>query len=60
MRLNQYRDVTFTPGSKPSITTVKKWIMNGDIAGEIIGGNYYVNTDKVAAANDLVLKVLQK
>jgi hypothetical protein len=44
----------------PSVNTVKKWIVNGDIAGEIIGGNYYVNINQVKAANHLVNKVLNQ
>jgi len=58
MRVSEYREDKFTPNSRPSITTIKKWIQNGDIAGRIIGGNYYVDTDKVVPVNNLVNKVL--
>ena len=58
MRVSEYREDTFTVNSRPSITTIKKWIQNGDIAGTIIGGNYYVDTEKVVPVNDLVNKVL--
>jgi len=58
MRVTEYRETTFSPNSRPSITTIKKWINNGDIAGKIIGGNYYVDTDKILPTNDLVNKVL--
>ena len=59
MRVSKYREEKFTPNSRPSITTIKKWISNGDIAGEIIGGNYFVDTDRIMPVNDLVSKVLQ-
>ena len=59
MKLSEYRETTFTPNSRPCITTIKKWINNGAIAGVIISGNYFVNTDKVVPVNDLVNKVLQ-
>jgi len=58
MRVSKYREHKFAPDSRPSITTIKKWIQNGDIAGEIIGGNYFVNTDNVVPTNSLVNKVL--
>jgi hypothetical protein len=60
MRVSEYRRTYFTPDSMPSVNTVKKWIKNGDVAGEVIGGNYYVNMNKVIAANHLVNKVLNQ
>ncbi len=59
MRVSEYRMTEFEPNSRPSITTIKKWISNGDIAGKIIGGNYFVDMDKIMPANDLVYKVLK-
>ena len=58
MRVTEYRATAFTSNSMPSITTIKKWISNGEIAGEIIGGNYYVDSTKIVPVNNLINKVL--
>jgi S-methylmethionine-dependent homocysteine/selenocysteine methylase len=59
MKISEFRQVRFTPKSQPSINTIKKWVDNGSIAGEIIGGCYYVSSDKIQPVNDLVNKVLK-
>ena len=59
MRISEYREVMFTPASRPAINTIKKWVSNGDLAGKVIGGNYYVDPDKLIPVNDLVNKVLR-
>lgn len=58
VRANKYRVTYFSEDSQPALNTVKKWIENGDICGEIIGGQYYVKPNKTVPVNDLVNKVL--
>jgi|TARA_R100000322_G_C5422352_1_gene186559 hypothetical protein len=59
MKVSVYRKKRFAEGSRPSVNTIKKWIDNGEIQGEIIGGMYYVDLDKIKPANHLVSKVLR-
>lgn len=42
MRISDFREVGFTPGSAPTIVTLKRWIDSGKIPGEKIGTMYYV------------------
>lgn len=36
---------SFTEDSRPTMATVKRWIKDGHIAGQIINKGYYVDTD---------------
>ena len=45
MLLSEYRETRFTPGSRPSINTLKRWINDGELPGKRIGGLYYVEVD---------------
>lgn len=60
MKISEYRATKFTPSSRPSINTIKKWVDNGAICGQNIGGMYFIETNKIAPVNDLVNKVLQQ
>jgi len=60
MKISEYRVKTFTEESRPSINTIKKWVDNGVICGKNYDGMYFVDTNKIHPANDLVNKVLQK
>lgn len=42
LKLSQWRKLQFTPDSMPSVNTIKRWINEGEVDGEVIGGNYYV------------------
>ncbi len=59
MKLSQYRQKQFVEGSRPTISTLKRWIDKGEIDGERIGGNYYVRVGEIKPVNHLVTKVLQ-
>ena len=59
MKVSQFRKKYFENGSRPAINTVKKWVDNGEIYGEVIGGMYYVDPDKTTPVNPLVSKVLR-
>ncbi|MGB0662828.1 MAG: DNA-binding protein [Pontibacterium sp.] len=60
MKVSAYRNKYFEEGSAPSRSTVRRWIDNGELPGEVIGGNYYVNVAKVeqTTGNPLVDQVL--
>lgn len=58
MKISQYRNDCFVEGSRPSLNTIKKWIDNGEVIGEIIGGHYYVRVDEMEPVNDLVERAL--
>lgn len=60
MKVSQYRRECFVEGSRPSVNTIKKWVDNGDVYGQIIGGIYYVDPDKIVSTNPLVDKVLNR
>lgn len=60
MTITQYQRSYFAEGSRPSRNTVKAWIANGDIVGQKIGGQWYVDPAPkvVKTDNELVLRVL--
>lgn len=58
MKVSQYRKQCFVEGSQPSVNTIKRWIDDGELPGEIIGGMYYVEVDRVKPVNPMLLKVL--
>lgn len=46
---------------KPTATSVRRWIENGDLPGEKIGGRWFVEVDstKITTGNDLADRVLR-
>jgi hypothetical protein len=58
MKISEFREAKFTKNSRPSVNTIKKWVDNGTIVGEIYDGMYFIHTDKIQPVNDLVHKVL--
>jgi hypothetical protein len=59
MKLSQYRQKHFVEGSRPTLRTLKRWIVDGEIEGEVIGSNYYVRVGEIKPVNHLVTKVLK-
>lgn len=58
MKISQYRQKHFVEGSRPTLRTLKRWIIDGEIDGEVIGTNYYVRVGEIKPVNHLVAKVL--
>lgn len=55
----QFQKKHFEPGSEPSLRTVKRWIDQGLIVGEKIGGTWYIEANSFRAPNkQLVQRVL--
>lgn len=54
IKLSQYRKQYFVEGSEPSLRTLKRWIVSGEIKGEILNGHYYVTVDENGAVNPLI------
>lgn len=44
-KLSQFRSRYFAEGSSPAIVTLKKHIDQGLLAGRIVGGRYFVETN---------------
>ena len=45
MSAKEFREIYFTPNSRPSIETIKNWINNGSLSGKKYGRLYFVVTD---------------
>lgn len=60
MKISQYQRQFFCPGSEPELSTLRKWINNGDLPGVIIGRNFYIDVNKLdLTGNPLVDAVLE-
>ena len=60
MLASQFAKQHFVNGSRPSASTLRRWIDDGVLPGCRIGNNYYVDMQRYSAANDqLVQKVLE-
>ena len=60
MLASQFAEQHFADGSRPSASTLRRWIDEGVLPGRRIGNNYYVDIHRYSAVNDqLVLKVLE-
>jgi len=57
MKISQYRKKEFAKGSAPSAKTIRKLIDNGELAGQTLGGLYYVEISETAVGT-LARKVL--
>ena len=58
MKISEFRE-SFTPKSRPTTRTVKKWYDSGAVAGKQYGSIIYIESDAIVPANDLVNKVLR-
>lgn len=43
MKIQEYIETQFTPASAPDRRTVRNWIQRGDIYGERLGRDWYVD-----------------
>lgn len=60
MLASQFARLYFREGSRPSQSTLRRWILQGTLPGRRVGSQYYVDEGAYIAQNDpLVLKVLQ-
>ncbi|MCG5512773.1 hypothetical protein [Ectothiorhodospira shaposhnikovii] len=62
MLVSEYRHLRFTPGSRPSINTLKKWIREGELPGKRLGNLYYVEVEAEASAateDELINRILR-
>lgn len=57
MSINEYRNSEFTPQSRPTRSTVARWIRNGTLPGIKIGGRLWVYVHPTEA-DALVQRVL--
>lgn len=53
MSVKEYREKEFTPESRPTMTTITRWIRTGKLEGKRIGGLYFVLIDNAAPANEV-------
>lgn len=60
MKIRQFREEFFTEGSAPDIKTIKKAIEDGDLAGKKIGAAYFIDVDKLLAANQSSNPLVQR
>lgn len=60
MKIAAWCDKYFDEGSRPSGTTVRKWIEEGDLPGERVGHQYFVDDARYSGqhSNPLVNKVI--
>lgn len=55
MEAGEYRKLRYA-GGKPSLQQLKKWIEDGELAGEVRGGMYFVDLQAaVMGSNDPLL-----
>ncbi|MBA6066388.1 MULTISPECIES: hypothetical protein [Pseudomonas] len=55
MEVGEYRKLRYA-GGKPSLQQLKKWIDEGELAGEVRGGMYFVDLQNaVIGSNDPLL-----
>ena len=60
MTAKAWTEKYFDAGSAPDPLTVRRWIANGDVPGQKVGGNWYVDEHAwLAGGDDLVARVLQ-
>lgn len=61
VKLSVFREVEFAEGSRPSLSTLRRWIDAKELpGGEKLGKHYFVEMDVYRArGNPLVLKVLR-
>lgn len=60
MKLSTFREQCFADGDAPTVATLKRLIVDGELAGLKLGGQYYVDASKFEAPkNDLVASVLR-
>ena len=45
MRPEQFRKTYFDESAAPDLRTIRSWIRNGELPGEIINGNAFVDAD---------------
>lgn len=48
MAIDEWREQRFSPESRPSRRTVKRWIKERIIPGRVIGNRYYINVSAEA------------
>jgi len=58
MKISQYQRENFVKGSAPTLASIRSWIDDGLLNGQILGKNYYVEIEAQQPVNDLVNKVL--
>lgn len=60
MEAGEYRKLRYA-GGKPSLQQLKKWIEEGEVAGEIRGGMYFVDIQAaiLGASDPLLAKMLE-
>ncbi len=51
MEVGEYRKLRYA-GGKPSLQQLKKWIDEGEIAGEVRGGMYFVDLQAAVIGSD--------
>jgi hypothetical protein len=49
LKLSQYIDTHFAPGSQPDRRTVLSWIKRGELHGQKLGRDWYVDPSRQAA-----------
>lgn len=60
MLLSQFAKRQFMEGSRPSLSTLRRWIAKGYLPGRWVAGHYYVDyAEFVANGNQLIAKVLK-
>jgi len=58
MKISQYRSENFVKGSAPTLASIRSWIDDGLLKGQILGKQYFVEIEAQEPVNDLVNKVL--
>ena len=60
LSIQEYCEKLFTPDSRPSHATVRRWIREGDLAGRRIGKKFFVDSAAVdSGGNPLVERILR-
>ena len=63
IKLAKYREERFVEGSRPSVSTLRRWIENGKLPGKKIGGQTYVEISEEMLEptnNELANKIIKK
>ncbi len=59
LEVSEFKEIRY-PGRRPCLNTLKKWIKDGIIQGEIRGGMYFVDlsAELISSGDDLLNKMI--
>ena len=58
IKISTYIQTEFEAGNAPAPTTVRRWLAEGHIAGQKIGGIWFVFHEQQETKNELIERIL--